>query len=70
MSARRRRAAASAVAAIVAALLCALLSGSVEGARSAVLLALAIAWLVVAAFCIAGVLRTETAPVEVPDEPA
>jgi len=71
MSARRRRAAASAVAAILAALLCALLGGSVDGARSAVLLALAVAWLVIAAFCIASFLRTETAPVEAPDdEPA
>ena len=76
MSARRRRAALSALGALLAAFFCAVLAGSVDGdGRRIVLTALAVAWLVVTASCLVNVLRTEkpapTAPPEVgPDEPA
>ena len=62
MSARRRRAALSAVGALVAALICAVLASSVDGStHRGILIALSLAWLVIAGTCIAGVLRTETA---------
>jgi hypothetical protein len=63
MSARRRRAALSALGAVLAALVCAVLASSVDGSfHRGVLIALSLAWLVIAATCIAGVLRTEGAP--------
>jgi hypothetical protein len=67
MSARRRRAALSAVGAVLAALICAVLASSVDSsAHRAVLIVLALAWLVIAGSCIAGLLRTEGPPT-VPD---
>ena len=61
MSARRRRAALSTVAAVLAALICAALAGNVgSGSRRAVLLVLALAWLVVAGSSVTSLLRTET----------
>jgi hypothetical protein len=58
MTARRRRALASAVGALVVAVLCAVLSSNVKGGQRAVLLVLTVAWLVIAATCIANALRT------------
>ena len=68
MSARRRRAALSALGALVAALFCAVLAGSVDGGgRRGVLIVLTVAWLVVAGFCVVNVVRTEPpAPLVVP----
>lgn len=79
MTARRRRALASAVGALIVAVLCAVLSSNVEGGQRTVLLLLTVAWLVIAATCVVNALRT--APVaatadaagpdeEVVDEPA
>lgn len=64
MTARRRRALASALGALVVAVLCAVLSANVHGAQRAVLLVLTVAWLLIAAACIGNALRT--APVEAP----
>jgi hypothetical protein len=67
MTARRRRALASAVGALLVAVLCAALSSNVDGAQSTVLLVLTVAWLVIAASCVANALRTaapETAAAE------
>jgi hypothetical protein len=67
MSARRRRAALSALGALVAALLCAVLAGAVDSSgRRWVLIALALAWLVVAASSVVGLLRTESPTAEQP----
>jgi uncharacterized membrane protein YfcA len=76
MSARRRRAALSAVGALVAALICAALASSVTSdLHRTILLLLALAWLVIAGTSVVNVVRTEppaappTAPPEVdPDE--
>ena len=69
MSARRRRAALSAVGALVAALICAALASSVDGSvHRTILLLLALAWLVIAGSCVVNVLRTE--PAVTPLEPA
>jgi uncharacterized membrane protein YfcA len=63
MSARRRRAALSAVGALVAALVCAALAGSVDSdLHRTILLVLALAWLVIAGTSVVNVLRTEPAP--------
>ena len=80
MSARRRRAALSALGALLAAFFCAVLASSVDGdGRRIVLTALTVAWLIVTASCLVNVLRTEKPAVpepppghaEVgPDEPA
>jgi MFS-type transporter involved in bile tolerance (Atg22 family) len=68
MSARRRRAALSALGALLAALFCASLASSVDsGGRRAVLFALTVAWLIVTAFCVANFVRTQAAP---PTDPA
>jgi uncharacterized membrane protein len=75
MTARRRRALASALGALVV-VLCAVLSSNVHGGQRTVLLLLTIAWLVIAASCIVNALRTAptaAAPAEEPgvsDEPA
>jgi uncharacterized protein (DUF58 family) len=72
MTARRRRALASAVGALVVAVLCAVLSSNVDGGQRTVLLVLTVAWLVIAATCIANALRTASAdavPDEAPSEP-
>jgi uncharacterized membrane protein YfcA len=70
MSARRRRAAASAVGALVAALICAALAGSVDNdLHRTILLVLALAWLVIAGSSVVNVLRTEPAPAA-PEPPA
>jgi ABC-type Fe3+ transport system permease subunit len=72
MTARRRRALASAVGALVVAVLCAVLSSNVDGGQRTVLLVLTVAWLVIAAMCIANALRTasaDAAPGEAPGEP-
>ncbi|MDT7572017.1 MAG: hypothetical protein QOE05_2191 [Actinomycetota bacterium] len=58
MTARRRRALASAVGAVIVAILCAALSSNVDGAQRTVLLVLTVAWLVIAATCVVNVLRT------------
>jgi MFS-type transporter involved in bile tolerance (Atg22 family) len=59
MTARRRRAALYALGALLAALFCAVLASSVDsGSRRGVLIALTVAWLIVAASCVAAVLRT------------
>jgi hypothetical protein len=58
MTARRRRALASAVAALLVAVLCAALSSNVEGGQRNVLLALTVVWLVIAASCVGNALRT------------
>lgn len=60
MTARRRRALASALGAVVVAVICAALSSNVEGTQRTVLLVLTAAWLVIAASCVANALRTET----------
>lgn len=60
MSARRRRAALSAIGALVAALICAALASSVESSvHRTILLLLALAWLVIAGGSVVNVLRTE-----------
>lgn len=71
MSARRRRAALSALGALVVAFFCAVLASSVEGdTHRTVLIVLSLAWLVIAAACVASLLRTKAEPVEqVSDEP-
>jgi hypothetical protein len=70
MSARRRRAAVSAVAALVAALGFAVLAGVVDGyVHGDVFVVLAIAWLAVAGAYTAGVLRTEPSVVPARAEP-
>ena len=62
MSARRRRAALSAIGALVAALICAALAGSVESSvHRTILLLLALAWLVIAGASVVNVVRTEPA---------
>jgi 4-hydroxybenzoate polyprenyltransferase len=58
VTARRRRALASGVGALVVALLCAALSSNVHGVQRTVLLVLTVAWLVIAASCVANALRT------------
>jgi hypothetical protein len=76
MSARRRRAALSAVGALVAPLFCAALASSgTSDLHRTILLLLALAWLVIAGTSVVNVVRTEppaappTAPPEVdPDE--
>ena len=81
MSARRRRAALSALGALVAALFCASLASSVDGdGRRIVLTVLAVAWLIVMASCLVNVVRTDRPAVPAtpadpaaevgPDEPA
>jgi hypothetical protein len=78
MSARRRRAALSALGALLAAFFCAVLASGVDSdGRRLVLTLLSVAWLVVTASCLVNVLRTENPapaappPAEVgPDEPA
>lgn len=62
MSPRRRRALTSAVGSVVIAILCAALSSNVDGVQRTVLLVLTLAWLVIAAGCVANALRT-AAPV-------
>ena len=71
MTARRRRALASAVGAVIVAILCAALSSNVDGGQRTLLLVLTVAWLVIAAGCVGNALRTaapadsaSTAPVE------
>jgi hypothetical protein len=70
MTPRRRRALASALGAIVVAILCAILSSNVDGTQRTVLLVLTVAWLVIAASCVANALRSapveETAAVDAP----
>ena len=58
MTARRRRALASAVGALLVAVLCAALSSNVDGTQSTVLLVLTVAWLLIAASCVVNALRT------------
>jgi hypothetical protein len=58
MTARRRRALASAVGAVVVAILCAALSSNVAGTQRTVLVVLTVTWLVIAASCVANALRT------------
>ena len=73
MSARRRRAALSAVGAFLVAFFCAVLASSVEGdTHRTILLVLSLAWLVIAAVGVVNLLRTKTAPSPEPsvDEPA
>jgi DMSO reductase anchor subunit len=69
MTPRRRRALASAVGALVVALLCAALSSNVDGVQRRVLIVLMVAWLVIAASCVANALRTAR-PAAAPSEPA
>ena len=67
MSARRRRAALSAIGALVAALICAVLASSVTSdLHRTVLLLLALAWLVIAGTSVVNLVRTEppAAPAE------
>ena len=67
MTARRRRALASALGALVVAGLCAVLSSNVTGVQRTVLLVLTGAWLLIAAACVASAIRTAPAdatPVE------
>ena len=66
MTARRRRALASAVAAVLVAVLCAALSSNVEGGQRTLLLALTVVWLVIAASCVGNALRTA----QVTEEPS
>ena len=77
MSARRRRAALSAVGALLVGFFCAVLASSVDGdTHRTVLVVLSLAWLVIAAACVVNVLRTKPAPAgsvtgdAVTDEPA
>jgi uncharacterized membrane protein YfcA len=70
MSARRRRAALSALGALLAAFFCAVLASSVDGhGRRLVLIVLSLAWLVVTAFCVVNVLRTEQSVSPSPQPP-
>ena len=70
MTARRRRALASAAGALIVAVLCAVLSSNVHGAQRAVLLVLTVAWLLIAGACVGNALRTDTAAPDGPvDEP-
>ena len=68
MTARRRRALASAVGSLLVAILCAALSSNVDGTQRTVLLVLTVAWLVIAASCVVNALRTAP-PEEVPADP-
>ena len=62
MSARRRRAALSAIGALIAALICAALASSVTSdLHRTILLLLALAWLVIAGASVVNVVRTEPA---------
>jgi lipopolysaccharide export LptBFGC system permease protein LptF len=71
MSARRRRAALSALGALVAALFCAVLASSVDaGGRQVVLTLLTLAWLVVTAACLVNLVRTERPAPPPGDQPA
>jgi hypothetical protein len=67
MTARRRRALASAVGSVVVAILCAALSSNVDGLQRTVLLVLTVVWLVIAASCVVNALRT-AAPADAPAE--
>jgi hypothetical protein len=58
MTARRRRALASAVGALAVALICAALSANVHGTQHTLLLGLTVAWLVIAASCVGNAVRT------------
>ena len=70
MTARRRRALASAAGALVVAVLCTILSSNVQGAQRAVLLTLTVAWLLIAGACVGNALRTAApTPEEAVDEP-
>jgi MFS-type transporter involved in bile tolerance (Atg22 family) len=70
MSARRRRAAAYALGALVLALLMAVLASSVDSStHRGILIAVSLGWLVISAFCVASVLRTETPAAPAPDDP-
>jgi 4-hydroxybenzoate polyprenyltransferase len=69
MTARRRRALASAVAAVLVAILCAALSSNVDGGQRTLLLVLTFAWLAIAAGCVVNALRT-AAPAVAGDEGA
>lgn len=51
------------------AVICAVLSSNVEGGQRAVLLVLTVAWLVIAATCVANALRTAAATDAPADEP-
>jgi 4-hydroxybenzoate polyprenyltransferase len=62
MTARRRRALASAVGAVVVAILCAALSSNVDGGQRTVLVVLTFAWLLIAAGCVVNALRTAATP--------
>lgn len=64
MTARRRRALASAVGALVVGMFCAALSSNVDGIQRTVLLVLTVAWLVIAASCVASALRTAPVPAQ------
>jgi hypothetical protein len=67
---RRRRAFSSAVGALVVAVVCAVLSANVDGGRRTALLVLTVAWLVIAAVCLANGLRTAPALEDPTAEPA
>jgi hypothetical protein len=69
MTARRRRALASALGAVVVAILCAALSVNVDGGQRTVLIVLTFAWLAIAASCVANALRTAR-PGDAPPEDA
>jgi 4-hydroxybenzoate polyprenyltransferase len=58
MTARRRRALASALGALVVAILCAALSSNVDGTQHTILLVLTFAWLAIAASCVVNAVRT------------
>lgn len=58
MTARRRRALASALGALVVAVLCAALSSNVDGTQRTVLLVLTFVWLAIAASCVVNAMRT------------
>ena len=68
MTARRRRALASAVGALLVAILCAALSSNVHGGQRTVLLVLTVAWLIIAASCVANALRTAAPAASAPTE--
>ena len=69
MTARRRRALVSAFGAVVVAVLCAALSANVSGTQHTVLLALTVAWLVIAAACVVNALRSATTTEEPAGDP-
>lgn len=72
MTARRRRALASALGAL-AAVLCAVLSSNVGGTNRAILLVLTLVWLLIGIACVASALRTAGPAAPLPertDEPA